>query len=440
MNKVILMILITLALITSCTKPDPSDNDETRYITNARDTLYLIMKHWYYWYDKMPVVNKDDYPDPYKLMDALRYKQLDRFSYVADFELFMAEMGGEFIGHGIRMGLDESLNARIAQIYERAPLYTSGVRRGWIVKEINDHDIANIFITGNLTAYNEALGPAVAGVTNTFLFGRPDGKTDTTIISTKSAFLVNSVILTDTLHLSSGVTGHLVMESFIEPTEDELETAFAFFKSNNIQDLIIDFRYSPGGYLDIARTLASYIVGDGKAGTIFANMQYNDKNPSANTDFKFITTPYSLSLSRLVVITSGLTTSAPECIMNGLDPHLNVISIGDTTNGKPTGMNMWVAGDNKFCFLPVTFKNVNSLGIGDYFEGIPPDKLAVDDITHDFNDRNEECLAQAISYLETGAFTGKKSGTFRSPVIFREKPGLINSTFIRGEHNSFDFK
>ena len=43
----------------------------------ARDTLYKKMNQWYYWYDKMPAVNKEDYSDPYELLEALRYKELD---------------------------------------------------------------------------------------------------------------------------------------------------------------------------------------------------------------------------------------------------------------------------------------------------------------------------------------------------------------------------
>ena len=40
----------------------------------ARDTLYYIMKEWYFWYDLMPEVTKENYSDPYKLLDAMRYK------------------------------------------------------------------------------------------------------------------------------------------------------------------------------------------------------------------------------------------------------------------------------------------------------------------------------------------------------------------------------
>ena len=68
----------------------------------ARDTLYDIMNEWYYWNDVMPAVNKDNYADPYLLMDAMRYKPLDRWSFVADYNEFMAQMQGSFVGHGFQ--------------------------------------------------------------------------------------------------------------------------------------------------------------------------------------------------------------------------------------------------------------------------------------------------------------------------------------------------
>ena len=86
--------------------------------------------------------------------------------------------------------------------------------------------------------------------------------------------------------------------------------------------------------------------------------------------------------------------------MNGLKPFVNVVSIGDTTNGKPTGMNGWDIAQ-KYYMWPVTFKMVNSQNQGEYFDGIFPAKVLPDDITHDFNDRKELCLKEAIHYLET---------------------------------------
>jgi len=429
-RKLSILLLILLNLVVSCKKDNTTPSTEVTPAM-ARDTLYYVMKQFYYWYDKMPSVTKENYKDPYEILEAMRYKALDRWSFVADYDEFNAEMQGTFVGHGFRIGLDDNYVARIAMIYSQSPLYKEGVRRGWIVKKINGTDIAPVLIAGDATTYNNLIGPSTENVTNTFLFQRPDG-TDVTITSTKKSFTINTVLLYDTLHLKSGITGHLVFESFILPSDDELKVAFSYFKANNIKDLILDIRYNSGGYLSIAQNLASYIGGNGLAGMTFAKLSYNAKNQDANTTFPFKSTSYSIGLSRMVVITTRSTASASEAVMNGLRNHITVVSVGDTTNGKPTGMNGWSCG-KKYWFWPVTFKMVNSSDQGDYFDGFAPDKVASDDIAHDFNDRKEACMKQAINYLETGTFTGVKGAAasegFYRHVQIDEKPSWMSNTF-----------
>lgn len=428
MKKIIFFLILLPALICSCKK------NEIAGVTpeQARDTLYYIMKQWYYWYNTEPAttitsVNKGNYSDPYELLEAMRYQKLDKWSFVADYDEFNNEMSGVFVGHGIRIGLDENSVARIAMIYNNSPLYVSGVRRGWIVKQVNGYDIAPVLLSQNTTAYNNIMGPSTAGIQNTFLFEKPSGN-DTTIVSQKQTFNINSVLVCDTLHLKSGIAGHIVFDSFIEPSENEFATAFSYLKNNNVNDLILDLRYNSGGFLYIAQELASYIAGNNKAGTTFAQLTYNDKMQSANEIISFINTAYPLSISRIIVITSRLTASASEAVMNGLVPDMNVISVGDTTDGKPVGMNGWSCG-KKYYFWPITFKLVNSAGNGDYFDGIAPNKITDDDIKHDFRDRNEKCLNEAISYLETGGFSTKGSESFKRSPTYGEKPAWMNNLF-----------
>jgi carboxyl-terminal processing protease len=424
MKNILIILAVILALFNACKKEDPippADNGITPIM--ARDSLFDLMNQWYYWYNLMPTVNKENYSGPSQLMDAMRYKELDRWSFVADYDEFNAEMSGSFVGHGFRIGVDDTGNARIAMIYSKSGLYKNGVRRGWIVKKINGTDIAPILISGNSSAYSSLIGESVAGITNVFLLQRPDGS-EVTISDTKSEFTINTVLLYDTLHLSSGVTGHLVFESFITPSAQELAIAFAFFKQHQVKDLILDLRYNSGGFLNIAQTLASYIVGDAAAGKTFAKLSYNNKRMAYNNTYPFKTTPYPLNLTRLVVISTRSTASASEAVMNGLEGFVNVVSIGDTTNGKPTGMNGWEVG-KKYYFWPVTFKIVNSNDLGEYFDGILPSKLVEDDITHDFDDRDELNLKEAIYYLENGSVSTKGHSlkrAFTSSVQFSEKP------------------
>ena len=192
-------------------------------------------------------------------------------------------MQGSFVGHGISLGLDPTkTTVRIAQIYNKSPLYSKGVRRGWIVKKLNGTDLAQVFIDKDTATYNHLIGKSQAGITNTFLFQTPAGK-DSTITSTKASFTLNTVILSDTLHLKSGITGHLVFDQFIPPSNHELDSAFTFFKQNNITDLIVDLRYNGGGDLSVLANMASYIAGAAKVNTPFLKLSFNDKNTKSNT-------------------------------------------------------------------------------------------------------------------------------------------------------------
>lgn len=429
MKKVLLLlVLIAPLFIISCQKDEIQPVTGPTFDEKARDALSDLMDEWYYWYRQLQPVKITDYDNPYELLNALRYKPLDRWSFVADYDSFISSMQGSFVGHGIRMGLDPSGNVRIVMIYKNSPLYSKGVRRGWIIKKINGTEAAPVFTSGDVTAYNNLIGPATAGVTNTFLFQIPDGR-DSVISSTKASFQVNSVLKYDTLHLKSGVTGYLVFDEFIEPSANELKTAFAFFYQNNIKDIILDLRYNSGGILDVANDLASYIAGSSKFSTPFVRSEFNDKKASNNATTNFKPVLYPVNMTRLVVITTRETASASEVVINGLKPHMTVVTVGDTTNGKPTGMNVWGYA-NKYIFAPITFKLTNSAFQGDFFDGFAPSKYVTDDITHDWGDRNEFCIKEAIRYIETGSFSAKSAYIYKPTVLYSERQGLMNNTYV----------
>ena len=434
MRQLLVYLVIAILAFTSC-KKEIEPKSEKEMDLEARDVLYDLMYDWYLWYDNIPEVNKNNYESPYDLMPAMLYKPIDRWSYSVPLSVFESYYAGSFAGHGYSVGIDAENKARIAMIYQKSNLYISGVRRGWEIKEVNNVDIAPLIISGDGTTYNTVMGPKTVGITNTFLFGRP-GKPDTTIVSAKSSFTVNSVLHFDTLHLSTGVTGHLVFESFIEPSFNELSEAFTFFKNNNITDLIIDLRYNGGGMLSVAHELASYIIGNGSADKVFVKYQHNIKRAGENDETAFFKdTNLPMNLPRLVVITSRESASASEVIINSLKPHITVTTVGDTTYGKPSGMYLFEYPQVNpiYAFVPVTFKLVNADNEGDYFNGIPVDEYAPDDITRDFSDRNEASLAEAISVL-TGSTT--KSGyIYKTSFHVSERPDWQSNTFVRKEIN-----
>lgn len=430
--KKLFIILSLTTLITGACKKDVPPVVVTPTLTadeQARDYLYTKMNSNYFWYNLMPVVVKENYPDPYKLLDAMKYKKLDRWSFVETYAQFQVQNQGGFVGHGISLGLDPYKNVRIAQIYSNSPLYSKGVRRGWIVKKLNGTDLAPIFTANDGTAYSNLIGASQAGITNTFLFQTPAGK-DSTITSTKASFTLNTVIIADTLHLKSGITGHLVFDEFIPPSNQELMTAFSYFSQNNIKDLIVDLRYNGGGDISVLTNLASYIAGAPKFNTPFLKLTFNDKNTASNKTYNFNSVAYPLSLTKLIVITTRGTASASEDLINGLRPILDVKCFGDTTNGKPVGM-VGVQYKTDYMFFPITFSLVNSADFGDFYKGIAPEKYVIDDITKDWNNRNESCLKEAIYYLEHGSVSAKALSVNHQPSIrFSEGTEKINNAYI----------
>lgn len=435
MKKLLILISLFAIVLISCKKEVPPVDTYT-VTEQARDGLYELMTDWYFWYKRIPIVTLKNYKNPYELLEAVRFDSLDRWSFVDDYDSFVASMQGTFVGHGIRIGLDASGNARIVSIYKNSPLYSTisnpnGVRRGWIIKKINGQDLAPVmaamYATGNATAYNNLLGPSEATRSNTFIFQTPRGN-DTSALSFKATFQINSVMLYDTLTINGLKTGHLVFDQFITPSPDELNTAFAFFKAQNVKDLILDLRYNGGGELNVATHLASLISGK-PTSEVLVKSKYNDRKTSEESTTYFKTVTSSLNLTRLVVITTRGTASASEVVINGLKPYMPVTIIGDTTHGKPTGMDVFQYAET-YIFAPITFKLVNSADQGDFFAGFAPAKIVPDDITHDFKDKNELCFKEAIYFLQHGSISTKSSYIYSPSIQYSEKRSLINNTYI----------
>jgi carboxyl-terminal processing protease len=109
-------------------------------------------------------------------------------------------------------------------------------------------------------------------------------------------------------------------------------------------------------------------------------------------------------LERVFVITSRSSASASEAVINGLRPFMEVITIGDDTHGKPVGMNAREIG--AYTLVAIMFKVANANGEADYFEGIRANAKISDNLAADFGDVADNCLQEALHYIQTGRFSG----------------------------------
>ncbi len=392
------VILIILLVISGCKK----DDDKGIPVKQDNVDFYREMKNWYYWNSFIPEVNPSAYSSLERLLAAIIYKDLDRnWSFVRNWDEFWAYLNNsEFIGYGFGHRYDQSGNLRITHIFNTVSMYQQGVRRSWIIRAINGVNITPGTIIGPL------LGPDQAGVSNTFRFEKPDG-TFTDISVAKASITMNTVLHHEIININDKRIGYMVLSGFLGTTENDLKNVFDSFKQSNINELILDLRYNGGGLTSAARKLASLIVGSQFAGYPFVRYNFNSLKQQENRVENFTNESNSLSINRLVVITTGGTASSSELIINGLKPYMNVITVGARTYGKPVGASV-LRFKQKWAMAPITFKTENANNEGDYFNGLPVNIPAGDGLDRMFGDPEELSLKAALGFITAGVTKSDK--------------------------------
>ncbi len=208
---------------------------------------------------------------------------------------------------------------------------------------------------------------------------------------------INTVLAAESFFANDTQYAYLAFKNFINPSFAELKTAFAQFKADGAEKLVLDLRYNGGGSINVAATLASYIHQPTEnSHEIFTNLRFNSKHSDENYNFYFRKKENSLNLDEVIVLTTESSCSASEMVINALEPFVDVTVIGSTTCGKPIGMRSQNFCDKKL--VAINFQGFNSEGFGDYFDGLSADCAAQDDVNFAFGDVNEPMLKAALDY------------------------------------------
>jgi C-terminal processing protease CtpA/Prc len=233
----------------------------------------------------------------------------------------------------------------------------------------------------------------------------------------------NPILVSKTIEVEGEKIGYLFYNSFVSDFDDELNAAFAEFKSKNVGSLILDLRYNGGGSVRSATRLASMISGQFE-GEIFAKQQWNDTYQNLFLDqdpdrlFNRFTDQIggnpinSLELSNLYVIMASGTASASELVINGLNPYINVTTIGDESVGKSQasvtlydseGFGKEGANpEHKYAIQPLVYESVNSNDVGVPYSGLTPDVEIIEDIENlgVLGEISDPLLAAAIEAIK----------------------------------------
>ena len=441
-----------------------SDDNSACNVSAQIDFVESVTDSWYLWYDEMATVNKADYDSAQAYLDARLQPLLDDgrdkgFSYMTTITEDETNISsGAYVGFGFR-STNTSNQLFIIDVFESGPAFAAGVRRGMeliavdsgsgfeTLDELRDRGASN----------EEIFGPSEAGVERGFRFIQ--GAEEIEVLVAKEELAPPALAEAPQLIAREGTApvGYLHLRQFIDAALDpaegfsSLSEAATVFANNDVTDLVIDLRYNGGGLLRVADTMMDLLAGRTARGEPSFKIQVNDQHPDYNDDQGnwgfFDELSDTFSPSRIAFITSRSTASASELIINGLDPHIDVVMVGGNTFGKQVGQGRWdmhesvedlSRADCDVALRLTAFEIVNGENQGGYhqvgLEGTGRFTLceAEDDIFNAFGDPKEASLGAALDWLATGACPSTGSGSRPAPVAneSREGPAWLPAEYI----------
>jgi C-terminal processing protease CtpA/Prc len=408
MNKTLLKSLVLLLLV-SFTFKSCQKSDNLPVNLEAQDFVWKGLNLWYFWQEQVPDLADSrfstqgqlnsyiaGFESPADLFQSLRFQPgvEDRFSIILDDYIELENsLQGINLTNGMEFGLVRYDNdptnvfGYVRYVIPGSDAETQGVTRGMIFSQVDGTQLTDTNFNGLLFGSNTNYTISLAD----FNGGNPTIN-GLTISLTKTQLQENPIHLVTTITDGANKVGYIMYNQFLENYDAELNSAFAFFQSENITDLIVDLRYNGGGDTDSAKWLATMITGQFN-GELFARQSWNSKvtealpaeifidnftNEILNTNSSGQVTLQqsinSLNLDRVYFITTGSTASASELVMNGLAPYITVNSVGTTTVGKVHGSIPLYDSDDfsrngpnlnenhTWAMLPLTFETVNNDG------------------------------------------------------------------------------
>lgn len=343
---------------------------------------------------------------------------LDRFSFLDRWGTVNAEiqlgLAGSF---GFDMRYDNDTDLYVKKVDLGSPAFDAGLRRGWQILQINGN--SDLAVATTEKDNFRTLFTALDGATISLQLRKPDGDLVSVRLDRKN-YQLQPISARQVYAIDGKKVGYFAFDVFVSTLNDrgnptyvktQLDQLIAQFAEHGIRELIVDLRYNGGGAVVTAEYLSNVLAPVSVGNSLMYTNKVNE-NLSAFLNARRVQADFSpvhfsgakpLSLDRIYMLVTESTASASELLINILKPHIDVKLIGEhATYGKPVGYFAWnVRGVDLYA---VSFQTFNSEGFGDYFSGMPVDKVAYDDLTKDFGDPAEALIAEALHYARTGSF------------------------------------
>jgi len=454
-KKLLIALLLVSVVFVSCFE-DLDDNLREATSSEINDFIYRGLNFFYLYKADTPELADDyfadegeyqsfinSYENPQGFFDYLLGPQ-DLFSRLFDdYNDIEDALSGIFMTNGMEFGLvfypDASQNVfgYVRYVLPGSDAEEKGINRGMYFNTIDGIQITEANRLELLEPDSYTIGLATYDGENV----TPTGE-DITL--NKEELTENPIYVNNVFEVNGQKIGYLMYNAFTSEFDSALNAAFGNFKSQGVQHLVLDLRYNGGGSVRTSTYLAGMITGQNTGSTYYTETWNADRQAQYAQDGVFLANfegggeaINSLNLETVYVLTTNSTASASELVINGLNPYINVVQIGENTRGKfqasfllydapaPNFAKSQANINHRYAMLPLVFKTANANGNTDFFAGLVPNIIQGEDLTNlgVLGDQQEPLLARAISEIN-----GAPLPTTQGPIINLEQVGDSKSS------------
>lgn len=414
-------------ILLGCTNDDLGDiREEVGQQTRLVNEFVLSYSKFYYlWNDKVSYEGKDPryIEDPFALFDKLVYSELDRWSYLTDDAGAMFNnYQGIQTSYGYSLVLGQFSNADtyfavVQFVYPNSQAYKAGIRRGDIILAIDGEDITeenylklhySSQIKLQLGIYDSKLNAIV-----------PYNGVEVTLHA--AVLSIDPVNASTIIEYDGHKVGYICYTDYVVSSHSKLAEICSGFKSAGVTEVVLDLRYNLGGAAKSSVFLGSLMAPAEHVSkkSLFLKELWNSNLSQYPPSYGFQSQasyfsedvlPYNLDLKRIFILTTQQTASASEATIIGLEPYMDVVTIGTTTYGKYCATLLLQATDKdnnvieeikNWAMNLVVYKFANKDGFTDFTGGLQPDHIVQDNLLGavPFGDENDPLLAKALELI-----------------------------------------
>lgn len=450
MKRLLLHLTVAcLAILASFTSCGEDRTGEYYALIRTKTWMYQTMQNYYLFYEDLPAESElDFFMTPQEFLNAAASEKDKKngvvYSHVDSIKTTASTRSlSENPTYGYEAVMLKAPNGdyalQVLYTQPNSPAEEAGLKRGDIIIGADSIKIGSSdygkYVSHPTTAHTFTLGTYNAEL----------AKMDTTGTLQMPApriIEIQNLLKTSLIRSGNRTAAYILYNEFGQNDITQWQSLYSQLASTQPDDIILDLRYNPGGYVSTAQTVCTLLAPSSAMGQPMLYMTPNDKIgtvESYNFDATLLPGGSSLSYQNLYILTSGNTASASEIIINCLRPYRtgNLYQVGSATFGKNVAQALYTDEQEPLLELWLTtYYLSNADGYKDYdAEGLQPDfnlSEIYGSALGELGSENDLLMQPVLIHMATGAFPS-------NPETPATRAGL-HATDMKVVRNSIDEK